>query len=35
MLEVTDFYSDFQSVRCKSNQTDLNIVNNHFQTGAS
>ncbi len=35
MLEVTEFYSDFQSVRHKPYQTDLNIINNHFQIGAS
>ncbi len=38
MLEVTKFSSDFQSVRHKYNQTDLNTinhVNNHFQIGAS
>ncbi len=27
--------SDFQSVKYKWNQTDLNILNNHFQIGAS
>ncbi len=35
MLEVADFSSDFHSVRHKENQTDLNIINNHFQIGAS
>ncbi len=35
MLEVTEFNSDLQSVRQKSNQTDLNIINNHFQIGAT
>ncbi len=35
MLEVTEFSSDFQSVRDKSNQNDLNIINNHFQIGTS
>ncbi len=35
MLEVIEFYSDFQSVRYKSNQTDLNIINNRFQIGVS
>ncbi len=35
MLEVNEFSSDFQSVKHKSNQTDLNIINNHFQIGAS
>ncbi len=34
-MEGTEFYSDFLSVRHKSNQTDLNIINNHFQIGAS
>ncbi len=31
MLEVTEFSSDFQSVKHKKNQTDLNIINDHFQ----
>ncbi len=35
MLEDTEFNSHFQSVKHKSNQTDLNIINNHFQIGAS
>ncbi len=35
MLEVTEFNSDFQSARHKENQTDLNIINNHFEIGAS
>ncbi len=35
MLEVTLISSDFQSVRHKYNQTDLNIINNHFKIGAS
>ncbi len=35
MLDVTEFNSDFQSVRHKYNQTDLNIINNHFKIGAS
>ncbi len=32
MLEVTEFSSDFQLVRHK---VKLNIINNHFQIGAS
>ncbi len=28
MLEVTEFRSDFQSIRRQSNQTDLKIINN-------
>ncbi len=35
MLEVSEFSSDFQSVKHKYNRTDLNIINNHFQIGAS
>ncbi len=35
MLKVTEFSSDFQSVKHKSNQTDLNIIKNHFQFGAN
>ncbi len=35
MLEVTEFNIDFQSARHKWNQNDLNIINNHFQIGAS
>ncbi len=35
MLEVIEFSSDFQSVQHKYNQTDLNIINNHFQIGVS
>ncbi len=35
MLEVTQFNSDFQSARHKSKQTDLNIIKNHFEIGAS
>ncbi len=35
MLKVTEFSSDFQPVRHKSNQTNLNIINNHFQIGVS
>ncbi len=35
MLEVPEFNSDFQSIRHKLNQTDLNIINNHIQIGAS
>ncbi len=35
MLEVTEFSSDFQSVRHKSNSTDLNIINNHCQIGVN
>ncbi len=35
MLEVTEFSSHFKSVRHKLNQTDLKIINNHFQIGAS
>ncbi len=35
MLEVTEINSDLQSVRYKWNQTDLNIINNYFQIGAS
>ncbi len=35
MLEVTEFRSDLQSVTHKYNQTDLKIINNHFQIGMS
>ncbi len=35
MVGITEFKSDFQSVRHKWNQTDLNIINNHFQIGVS
>ncbi len=35
VLEVTEFRNDFQSVSYKSNQTDLKIINNHFQIGVS
>ncbi len=31
MLQVTEFNSDFQSVRHKYNQTDLNIINITFK----
>ncbi len=35
MLHVTEFKNDFQSVRHKQNQTDLEIINNHFEIGVS
>ncbi len=35
MLEVIEFSRDLQSFRHKYNQTDLNIINNHFQIGVS
>ncbi len=35
MLEVTEFRRDFQTLRHKENQTDLKIINIHFQIGVN